>query len=147
MAIVEKSVLIERSSAEMFNLVENIEDYPKFLPWCAKTEVDYRDAVRTVATLHISYLSVRSHFTTENGKQYPHVMSMRLVDGPFRRLEGQWNFRALSENACKIEFRLAYEFSSKIFEKVIGPVFGQITDTFVDAFVRRADVVYGEKHD
>ena len=147
MAIVEKSVLIERSSAEMFNLVENIEDYPKFLPWCAKTEIDYRDAVRTVATLHISYLSVRSHFTTENGKQYPHVMSMRLVDGPFRRLEGQWNFRALSENACKIEFRLAYEFSSKIFEKVIGPVFGQITDTFVDAFVRRADVVYGEKHD
>ena len=147
MAIVEKSVLIERSSAEMFNLVENIEDYPKFLPWCAKTEIDYRDAVRTVATLHISYLSVRSHFTTENGKQYPHVMSMRLVDGPFRRLEGQWNFRALSENACKIEFRLAYEFSSKIFEKVIGPVFGQIADTFVDAFVRRADVVYGEKHD
>ena len=147
MAIVEKSVLIERSSAEMFNLVENIEDYPEFLPWCAKTEVDYRDAVRTVATLHISYLSVRSHFTTENGKQYPHVMSMRLVDGPFRRLEGQWNFRALSENACKIEFRLAYEFSSKIFEKVIGPVFGQIADTFVDAFVRRADVVYGEKHD
>lgn len=147
MAIVEKSVLIERSSAEMFNLVENIEDYPKFLPWCAKTEVDYRDGVRTVATLHISYLSVRSHFTTENGKQYPHVMSMRLVDGPFRRLEGQWNFRALSENACKIEFRLAYEFSSKIFEKVIGPVFGQIADTFVDAFVRRADVVYGEKHD
>ena len=147
MAIVEKSVLIERSSAEMFNLVENIEDYPKFLPWCAKTEIDYRDAVRTVATLHISYLSVRSHFTTENGKQYPHVMSMRLVDGPFRRLEGQWDFRALSENACKIEFRLAYEFSSKIFEKVIGPVFGQIADTFVDAFVRRADVVYGEKHD
>ncbi len=147
MAIVEKSVLIERSSAEMFNLVENIEDYPKFLPWCAKTEIDYRDAVRTVATLHISYLSVRSHFTTENGKQYPHVMSMRLVDGPFRRLEGQWNFRALSENACKIEFRLAYEFSSKIFEKVIGPVFGQIADTFVDAFVRRADVVYGEKND
>ena len=73
---------------------------------------------------------------------------MRLVDGPFRRLEGQWVFKALSEEACKIEFRLAYEFSSKMFEKVIGPVFGQIADTFVDAFVRRADAVYGEKqHD
>ena len=70
MAIVEKSVLIERSAEQMFDLVESIEDYPKFLPWCAKTEVDYRDAVRTVATLHISYLSVRSHFTTENGKDY-----------------------------------------------------------------------------
>ena len=113
MAIVEKSVLIERSAEQMFDLVESIEDYPKFLPWCAKTEVDYRDAVRTVATLHISYLSVRSHFTTENGKDYPRTMSMRLVDGPFRRLEGQWTFKALSEEACKIEFRLAYEFSSK----------------------------------
>ena len=148
MAIVEKSVLIERSAEQMFDLVESIEDYPKFLPWCAKTEVDYRDAVRTVATLHISYLSVRSHFTTENGKDYPRTMSMRLVDGPFRRLEGQWAFKALSEEACKIEFRLAYEFSSKMFEKVTGPVFGQIADTFVDAFVRRADAVYGEKkHD
>ena len=73
-------------------------------------------------------------------------MHIRLVDGPFRRLEGSWHFKVLAENACKIEFRLHYEFSSKLFEKVIGPVFSHIANTFVDAFVRRAAQVYGASH-
>ena len=143
MAVVEKSVLIERSAQQMFDLVEAIEEYPRFLPWCARTVVDYRDTTRTVATLHINYLSVRSHFTTENSKDYPRSMIIKLVDGPFRRLEGRWQFRPLAEDACKIEFQLSYEFSSRMFEKIIGPVFSQIANTFVDAFVKRASEVYG----
>lgn len=143
MALVEKSVLIERSVQQMFALVDHVEDYPRFLPWCSQTRVEFRDEKKTVATLHISYLSVKSHFTTENEKEIPLRMSLRLVDGPFRRLEGLWRFKPLAENACKIEFQLSYEFSSKIFEKIIGPVFSQITNTFVDAFVKRADEVYG----
>lgn len=143
MAMVEKSVLIERSAQQMFDLVDRVEDYPEFLPWCSQTRVDFRDKKKTVATLHINYLSVKSHFTTENEKEAPFKMGLRLVDGPFRRLEGAWQFKPLAENACKIEFRLSYEFSSKMFEKVIGPVFSQIANTFVDAFVRRADTVYG----
>lgn len=143
MALVEKSVLIERSAQQMFALVDHVEDYPRFLPWCSQTRVEFRDNRKTVATLHISYLSVKSHFTTENEKEIPLRMSIRLVDGPFRRLEGLWRFKPLAENACKIEFQLSYEFSSKIFEKIIGPVFSQITNTFVDAFVERADEVYG----
>ena len=146
MAMVEKSVLIERSAQQMFDLVENIEDYPRFLPWCSRTHVEFRDQSKTVATLHINYLSVKSHFTTENEKEAPLRMSIRLVDGPFRRLEGLWRFKPLTDQACKIEFQLAYDFSSKMFEKVIGPVFSQITNTFVDAFVRRADEVYGESN-
>jgi ribosome-associated toxin RatA of RatAB toxin-antitoxin module len=146
MALVQKSVLIEKSARQMFDLVDRVEDYPQFLPWCSETRLDFRDATRTVATLHISYLSVKSHFTTENTKEIPNWMSIRLVDGPFRRLEGMWRFRPLAENACKIEFELAYEFSSKLFEKVIGPVFGQIANTFVDAFVKRAAQVYGESN-
>ena len=71
-------------------------------------------------------------------------MRIRLVDGPFRRLEGAWHFRRLAETACKIEFRMHYDFSSKVFEKAIGPVFSHIANTFVDAFVRRAGQVYGE---
>ncbi|WP_281182213.1 SRPBCC family protein, partial [Candidatus Propionivibrio aalborgensis] len=67
----------------------------------------------------------------------------KLIDGPFRRLEGIWYFKPLTDNACKIEFRLSYEFSSKVFEKVIGPVFSQIANTFVDAFVMRANQFYG----
>jgi ribosome-associated toxin RatA of RatAB toxin-antitoxin module len=146
MALVQKSVLIEKSARQMFDLVDRVEDYPQFLPWCSETRLDFRDATRTVATLHISYLSVKSHFTTENTKEIPNWMSIRLVDGPFRRLEGMWRFRPLADNACKIEFELAYEFSSKLFEKVIGPVFGQIANTFVDAFVKRAAQVYGESN-
>lgn len=144
MALVEKSVLIEHSAQEMFDLVDYCEDYPLFLPWCSRTEVKFRDSAKTVATLHINYHSVQSHFTTENSKDVPIAMTIRLVDGPFRRLEGSWHFKPLGEHACKIEFKLHYEFSSKLFEKVIGPVFNHIAASFVDAFVRRAAQVYGE---
>lgn len=139
MALVEKSVLIERSAAQMFALVDTCEDYPLFLPWCERAEIKYRDADKTVATLFVSYRGVRAHFTTENAREAPTRLGLLLVDGPFRRLEGEWGFRPLAENACKIEFRLHYEFSSKLLEKLIGPVFGYIADTFVEAFVRRAE--------
>ncbi len=144
MAMVERSILIAHSAQRMFDLVEDIEAYPHFLPWCARTQVSHRDDHRTVATLHINYLSVRAHFTTENDKEPPSFMRIKLVDGPFRLLEGNWHFKPLADNACKVEFRLAYEFSNKFFDSVIGPVFGHICNTFVDAFARRADQVYGE---
>lgn len=143
MARVEKSVLIAHSAAQMFELVDRVEDYPQFLPWCNRTELKYRDERRTAATLHINYHAVKSHFTTENEKEMPTLMQIRLVDGPFRCLEGVWRFRPLTESACKIEFQLVYEFSSRMFEKIIGPVFSHIANTFVDAFVRRADQIYG----
>ena len=143
MALVEKSVLIAHSASQMFALVDRVEDYPQFLPWCNRTELKFRDAHKTAATLFINYHSVNSHFTTENEKEEPLRMTIRLVDGPFRRLEGVWRFKPLSDAACKIEFELNYEFSSKVFEKVIGPVFSHIANTFVDAFVKRASQVYG----
>ena len=143
MATVEKSILIGHSASQMFNLVDHVETYPVFLPWCSQTHVEFRDETRTLATLHINYLAVKSHFTTENAKDFPLRMSIKLVDGPFRKLEGLWQFRQLSDTACKIDFRLSYEFSSKLFEKIIGPVFSQITNTFVDAFVKRAEQIYG----
>ena len=137
--MVRKSVLIERSSHQMFDLVDRVEDYPLFLPWCSQTRCEFRADRKTVATLHINYRSVKSHFTTENDKESPSSMKITLVDGPFRRLDGLWRFKSLSAEACKIEFQLSYEFSSKMFEKVIGPVFSQIANTFVDAFVKRAN--------
>ncbi|MDR2164468.1 MAG: type II toxin-antitoxin system RatA family toxin [Zoogloeaceae bacterium] len=143
MAQVEKSVLIAYSARQMFDLVDRCEDYPLFLPWCSKTECRFRDTKKTVGTLHINYHGVKAHFTTENEKDEPDSMSIRLVDGPFRCLEGVWRFRALRSDACKVEFRLHYEFSSRLLEKVIGPVFNHIANTFVEAFVKRAEQVYG----
>ncbi len=146
MALVEKSVLIGNSAQQMFDLVDDVEAYPQFLPWCSQARLDFRDEKKIIATLHINYLNVKSHFTTENDKEVPLWMSIKLIDGPFRRLEGMWRFKPLAEHACKIEFQLSYEFSSKMFEKVIGPVFRQITNTLVDAFVKRAAQIYGVSH-
>ncbi|MDS4015666.1 MAG: type II toxin-antitoxin system RatA family toxin [Candidatus Accumulibacter sp.] len=146
MATVKKSVLIERSSQEMFDLVDRVEDYPEFLPWCSQTFCQYRDASKTVATVHINYRNVKSHFTTANDKESPLWMRITLVDGPFRRLDGLWRFTTLAAHACKIEFHLSYEFSSRMLEKAIGPVFSQIANTFIDAFVKRANQIQRAPH-
>ncbi len=142
MARVEKSVLVAHPPERMFELVDRVEDYPQFLPWCGGTELKQRDGTHTVATIHIAYLGIRQSFTTENTKTYPREMRIRLREGPFAELEGDWTFIPLGNDACKIEFRLGYEFSSHMLESVLAPVFGHIANTFVDAFVRRADEGY-----
>ncbi|MDD5248318.1 MAG: type II toxin-antitoxin system RatA family toxin [Rhodocyclaceae bacterium] len=142
MAIIEKSVLIARTAQQMFDLVDGVEDYPKFLPWCGGTELLERTADITAARIHINYHGITAHFATENPKEAPYRMDIRLREGPFRRLEGGWRFTALGDAGCKVEFRLNYEFSSKILEKALGPVFGLIVGTFVESFVKRAYEVY-----
>lgn len=142
MAVVEKSVLIARTPAQMFELVDRVEDYPQFLPWCGGAELIERNAQVTAARIHISYHGIKAHFATENTKEVPHSMHIRLREGPFRRLDGHWRFIALGDAGCKIEFSLHYEFSGKMLEKVLGPVFNHIAGTFVDCFVRRAHQVY-----
>lgn len=145
MSQVVKSVLVPYTPAEMFELVDGVEQYPQFLPWCAGTELHFRDDVSTEATLRIGYRQVRQEFTTVNTKRYPDEMQLRLKRGPFRSLEGYWRFRPLGDAACKIEFMLQYDFSSGVLDKVLGPVFGHIANTLVDAFVERAEKVYGAR--
>ncbi len=143
MAVVEKSVLIERTVSQMFELVDRVEEYPKFLPWCGGTELIERTDAKTAARLHISYHGIKAHFATENDKEPPKWMSIKLREGPFRHMDGLWRFTPLGESACKIEFRLHYEFSNKLLEKALGPVFHHIANTFIDSFVKRAHQIYG----
>lgn len=143
MALVHKSVLLHYSAEQMFALVDRVEDYPAFLPWCGGVEVRERAADKLVAAIQINYHGVKQSFTTENSNTPPTRMQMRLVEGPFRHLDGTWQFTALRADACKVEFELHYEFSSKLLEKLIGPVFSKIADSFVDSFCKRAEVVYG----
>ncbi|RTL58023.1 MAG: type II toxin-antitoxin system RatA family toxin [Rhodocyclaceae bacterium] len=143
MAVVEKTVLIERTPAQMFDLVDRVEEYPQFLPWCGGTELHERTDTCTVATLHINYHGLKSHFSTENEKEAPSWMSIRLRDGPLKQMDGLWRFIPLGDSACKIEFRLHYEFSNKLLEKALGPVFNHIANTFVESFVKRANQRYG----
>jgi len=143
MAVVHKSVLVGYSDQQMFTLVDRVEDYPHFLPWCGGVEVLERQPNRLVARLHIRYHGVRQSFTTENTNSPPGAMQMRLLEGPFRHLDATWGFKALKTDACKVEFDMRYEFSSRLLEQVIGPVFSMIANSFVDSFYRRAEAVYG----
>lgn len=97
---------------------------------------------RMRATVHINYHHVKQSFTTENTRKVPELIEMKLVNGPFKLLEGSWQFSALTPTACKIAFRLNYEFSSKLLEKLVGPVFHMIASSFVEAFIKRAETVY-----
>lgn len=143
MAVVHKTVLINYSAAQMFALVDGVERYPEFLPWCGEVKVAERTDSSLTATLAINYHGIRQSFTTSNQNKPPHQMQMKLVEGPFRHLTGCWNFTELRADACKIEFDLNYEFSSKLLEHLIGPVFSKIANSFVDSFCARAEVVYG----
>ncbi len=145
MALVEKSVLIEYSAAQMYALVENLTAYPEFLPWCGCTEILEREGEITRAAITIDFRGLKQRFSTENRANPPQLIEMSLLHGPFRHLDGSWRFKALGDDACKIEFRLHYEFSSKLLEKLVGPVFNFIASTFVDAFVKRALQVYGKR--
>lgn len=142
MAVVEKSVLIEHTAAEMFNLVDDVEAYPSFLPWCGGVDMHEKNDVQTAATLHINYHGIKAHFSTINQKTFPSLMIIRLRDGPFRQLDGNWRFTPLGEAACKIEFRLHYEFSSRLLEKAVGSVFNHIANTFIESFVKRAKEIH-----
>ena len=143
MAVVHKSVLVGYSAEQMFSLVDKVEEYPQFLPWCGGVDVQRPDADSMIASLTIHYHGINQTFTTKNKHVYPVLMQMVLVDGPFKHLEGSWTFKSLRKDACKIEFELNYEFSNKLLDKLIGPVFGMIANSFVDSFCRRAEVVYG----
>ena len=143
MVKVEKTVLVHHTAEQMFRLVDDVEDYQQFLPWCGGVEVREREQDRLVAAIKINYHGVKQTFATENRNTPPTQMTMKLVEGPFRQLDGTWTFTPLREDACKIEFDLHYEFSSTVLEKLIGPVFSKIADSFVDSFCKRAEVVYG----
>jgi ribosome-associated toxin RatA of RatAB toxin-antitoxin module len=144
---VKKSVLLWYSPHEMYELVTGIKDYPKFLPWCDKAEVLETHEGGMTARLHIHYAGLRHAFTTRNEHVKDSQVKVSLVDGPFSKLDGTWKFSRVgsSENACKIEFDMAYAFANAALEALVSPVFDRIANTFVDSFVKRAEQVYGER--
>ena len=143
MAEVNKSVLVGYSASQMFRLVDTVEKYPEFLPWCSGTELLYRDEQVLRATIHINYRGIKQSFTTENPKREPQSMEIRLIEGPFKTLQGSWRFTDLGGAGCKIELSMRYEFANALLDKLVGPVFGYIANNLVDAFVRRARSIYG----
>ena len=145
MTSISKSALVPYSPAQMFALVNGIETYPEFLPWCRNTEVLSRSDDEVRATIELSKGGVEKAFTTCNRNQKNKMIEMRLVEGPFKRLEGFWRFDALGDEGCKVSFDLEFEFASRMLDMVVGSVFGQIANSLVDFFHRRAVEVYGKR--
>lgn len=143
MTTISKSALVTYSPEEMFNLVDNIEAYSDFLPWCEKATEISRDESCVEASLFISHSGINKEFTTQNKNTASEKIQMHLVNGPFKNLDGVWLFEPLGETACKISLNLNFEFSSKIITLTLGPVFSKLANNLVDVFIKRADSIYG----
>ena len=140
---IRHSALVPYPAPYMYELVWDVDRYCTFLPWCGGARVlETKDGTR-VARIDIAYHGVRAHFTTRNAGVPGKSIDVTLVDGPFRQLHGEWRFRALGNDACKVELELAYEFANALLETAVGPVFDRIASTFVEAFVQRADALHG----
>ena len=134
----QRSAIVECSAQAFYALVEDIESYPAFLPWCAAADVQERGPTRTIATLTLAAKGLRRSFTTENANQPGRAIDMRLLEGPFKHFAAHWRFTPLQARACKIEFSLEYEFSSRVVAGLLGPLFSRMADSTVEAFTRRA---------
>ena len=145
MKTVHKSVLIWYSAEEMFALVTDVARYPEFLPWCDKAAVLASDDHGMKAEVGIAFGGIHQTFTTRNEHVPGRAVSIKLLDGPFSQLDGQWKFTPLGDKqrACKVELQLKYGFDNAALGTLVGPVFDKIAGSLVDAFVKRAEEVYG----
>jgi ribosome-associated toxin RatA of RatAB toxin-antitoxin module len=139
---VTRSALVSFSAEQMFNLVNDVSSYPKFLPGCSGSRVIEATTSGMVASVDVSKAGISKTFTTSNQLEHGTAILMELVDGPFKSLQGGWFFTPLDEGACKVELKLEFEFSSKMIELAFGKIFHELTSNMVNAFTRRAKEVY-----
>ncbi|EKO3388934.1 SRPBCC family protein [Vibrio fluvialis] len=139
---VSRSALVSFSADQMFHLVNDVARYPEFLPGCSGSRVIEASGEKMVASVDVSKAGISKTFTTSNELNHGESIIMNLVDGPFRTLRGGWYFTPLDEQACKVELKLEFEFSSKMIEMAFGKVFNELTSNMVNAFTKRAKQVY-----
>jgi len=143
MSSIVRSAIVAYSAQAMYDLVEDIEAYPDFLPWCRAARVVEREDGVTTAVLSVGLKGINQSFTTENVNTPGESIRLRLVEGPFSSFRAAWKFQELETHAAKIEFSMDYELTGGVLAKVLAPLFDHIADTMVDAFSRRAQSVYG----
>lgn len=145
MATVNKSVTVPYSAEEMFALVNQVDDYQDFLPWCRTSTVVERDADVVKASLQVGVDGMHKSFTTAN-TLFPHErIEMQLVSGPFKYLQGTWRFLAKAEQECEISLNLEFQFSNRMLEMAFGRMFHKAISSMVEAFNNRAIDLYGER--
>lgn len=141
--VVEKSALVKFSAQQMFDLVDDIESYPQFLPWCSGSRILRREDDIVEGEIQIAKAGFHKSFSTRNRLDRGGRIYLSLLNGPFSSLEGVWNFLPLREDACKISLDIEFEISGKLTSMAFGPVFNQICNTMVSAFTQRAKNIYG----
>ena len=145
MTTIHREALVPYTPAQMYDLVNDIAAYPQFLPWCSAARVDDANDETMRATVCISKGGLNKSFTTQNRIHRNKMIEMRLVEGPFKHLEGFWRFEPIQDAGCKIAFDIDFEFSNALAKLALGAVFNQIANTLVDSFCQRAGVVYGRR--
>ena len=143
MPAIERSALLPYSARYMYDIVNRVEAYPDFLPWCGGTEIRHEDESSMEASIQIRSSGLEQWFVTRNCMVAGESIDMQLVDGPFRKLHGRWSFRDIGNEGCKIELMLDFEFKAGIVGKLIAPAFNRIADTLVDSFCQRAHTLHG----
>ncbi len=139
---IHRTALVMHSSERMYNLVNDVNAYPAFLPWCKDVDIINKNDEMMIASLGLSKGALSHRFTTKNILQEPSQISIELVEGPFKQLKGVWEFIALEKMACKVVLTLEFEFKSMVGKIALERVFHQAANNMVDAFCARADAIY-----
>jgi len=139
---IERSALVAYSSQRMFDLVNDIESYPKFMPGCVGTTVLKQGDNWLEAQIDLSHFGIKQSFSTHNTLDAPHTMAMRLIDGPFKMFKGAWRFQALNEQACKVIFVLEFEVSRGLAALALPKLMEYSASEQVDAICKRAKTIY-----
>lgn len=145
MTSIKRNALVPFTTHQMFELVNSIEEYPRFLPWCRSSEIMSRTEKEVEAKLEIAWSGMHKSFTTRNILEPYERMEMKLVKGPFRQLEGIWTFTPLGEHGCKVNLDLEFEFAGSMMDVMFQPIFNHIANSLVDAFCKRAVELYGSR--
>lgn len=140
---VSRNAIVPFSASEMFVLVDDIETYPEFLPWCESAVVHKRDAAIVEATLELRRGRISKSFTTRNSLQQNEAIELSLIGGPFKHLAGGWTFQQLGDTGCKVSLELDFEFNNPVTDMLFGAFFEASCNSLVDAFTQRAEKIYG----
>ena len=141
---VSRSALVPYTAMQMYQLVDDIDAYPQFVPWCSNAVVHARSETEVRASLTLGKAGLEHSFTTINTLQPGEQIELALLEGPFKRFSGAWKFESPEPQQCQVSLNLQFEFSSRLLSATFGPVFSGLANSLVEAFRRRADECYGD---
>ena len=143
MPTVNRTAMVRHSPQQMFDLVNDFERYPEFLPGCRRARLVERDESHLIGEMTLGRAGIEQSIMTRNDLIEPERIEMSLVSGPFKRLRGRWLFTAMGEDACKVSLEMEFEFANRLLGMAFGKPFQQVAGQLVDSFTRRANDLYG----